>query len=154
MEICTSDAACAQQCTIICECTALRRLFQDTDRVKHTWLSSPLDAFLCTASNGDRQKREASKGSNSVELVSVGPLLLGHDPQLEDTACVTLNASKSQQGIRIQTGFSCFSHQQAFLFQCFGWWWPCFLPSGPSAFPSWCSQPGQTSGRSHDRVPD
>uniref|UniRef100_H3CZT7 Zona pellucida sperm-binding protein 4 n=1 Tax=Tetraodon nigroviridis TaxID=99883 RepID=H3CZT7_TETNG len=48
VEICTSDAACAQQCTIICECTALRRLFQDTDRVKHKWLSSPLDAFLCT----------------------------------------------------------------------------------------------------------
>lgn len=36
--------------------------------------------------------------------MSLGPLLLGHDTQLEDTPCVKLNASKSQHGIKIQTG--------------------------------------------------
>lgn len=61
-------------------------------------------AFLYTASKGDRQKREAASGSNSVELVSLGPLLLGHDTQLEDTPSVKQNASTSQHGIKIQFG--------------------------------------------------
>ncbi|XP_056870604.1 zona pellucida sperm-binding protein 4-like isoform X1 [Takifugu flavidus] len=61
VEICTNDAACAQQCTLI-------------------------------SAKSDRQKREAASGSNSLELVSLGPLLLTSDAELEDTPCMKLTA--------------------------------------------------------------
>lgn len=93
-------------------------------------------AFLYTASKGDRQKREAASGSNSVELVSLGPLLLGHDTQLEDTPSVKQNASTSQHGIKIQIGI--FGSHKVFLLQCFGLWCTCFLPSVPWGLSSWC----------------
>lgn len=48
-----------------------------------------------TAAKTERQKREAVSGSNSMELVSLGPLLLTSDAELEDTPCVKLTACKS-----------------------------------------------------------
>lgn len=52
--------------------------------------------------------------------MSLGPLLLGHETQPEDSPCVKLNASKSQHGIKIHIGF--------FFFLAF---MKCFCPSVP-----------------------
>ena len=48
-----------------------------------------------TASEGERQRREAVFGSDKVQLVSLGPLLLGqNNTELEDNPCAHQNTSK------------------------------------------------------------
>lgn len=45
-----------------------------------------------TASDGNRQRREAASESDLVQLVSLGPLFLGHDDaELGDTLCAKQN---------------------------------------------------------------
>lgn len=52
--------------------------------------------FNCppTASEGGRQKREAASESEQVQLISLGPLLLGqNNTEQEDNACLKQNTS-------------------------------------------------------------
>lgn len=89
VEICPNSAACTQQCTIVCEsATTGSRVVALTE----------LNAcpFPLAASEADRKKREAAPDSDSVELASLGPLLLGRVPEPEDTPCLKLHASKSK----------------------------------------------------------
>lgn len=60
--------------------------------------------MLCAASSRERQKREAASRSTSAELLSLGPLLLGHDTGLEIHPRPKLDASESERDIEIQTG--------------------------------------------------
>lgn len=91
VEICTNHADCAQHCTIICECVAV--CFALYTAVLYGVLL--ICASPPAASEGERQRREVTSESNPVQLVSFGPLLLGHnDTELEDTPCVKQSTSK------------------------------------------------------------
>lgn len=53
-------------------------------------------AYPLTASEGDRQRREAMSESYQVKLVSLGPLLLGqNNTEQDDSPCVQQNTGKS-----------------------------------------------------------
>ncbi|XP_041813234.1 zona pellucida sperm-binding protein 4-like [Chelmon rostratus] len=63
VEICTNDVDCAQRCAIICE-------------------------YFTTSSEGKRQRRQATSQTDQVQLVSLGPLLLGqNNTDLQDDLC-------------------------------------------------------------------
>lgn len=91
VEICTNHTDCAQHCTIICECVAV--CFALYTAVLYGVLL--ICASPPAASEGERQRREVTSESDPVQLVSFGPLLLGHnDTELEDTPCVKQSTSK------------------------------------------------------------
>lgn len=83
------DADCTQQCSITCECNHFRLHCSGAVLV----LSVPL--LPASEAEQQRRKRATPSKSESVQLVSVGPLLIGHnDTQVAETQCVKQKKSE------------------------------------------------------------
>lgn len=90
VEICTNDIDCAQRCAFICEYFAVCLHYMCRVHVAFNCACPP------TASEGDRQRREATPESYQVKLVSLGPLLPGqNNTEQDDNPCVKQDTSKS-----------------------------------------------------------
>ena len=91
VEICTNYVECAQRCTIISEYFTVCFTLINYTCCVYVMLNCPP-----TASKGERQKREAASESDQVQLISLGPLLLGqNNTEQEDNTCWKQNTSTS-----------------------------------------------------------
>lgn len=91
VEICTEDIDCAQHCAIICESITI---FHFACCVYCVYVFTSPSA----ASEGERQRRETMFGSDNVQLVSLGPLLLGQNStELQGNPCVEMSTGKHCQ---------------------------------------------------------
>lgn len=116
VEICTEDVDCAQHCTILCEYILFHLVC--------TVCMCSLFASPPTASEGERQRREAVFESDKVQLVSLGPLLLGHNnTELQDNPCVQQSTSKycsaPNYSQHVMDQWQCFKVNSTSLPQCF-----------------------------------
>lgn len=93
VELCTNGVECAQPCAIIREYIT-GYIFPSYEYELR--LCGRLPPLVPTASEGERLKREATSTSDWVQLVSLGPLLLGQNAtEVEDDQCVNRQTSKS-----------------------------------------------------------
>lgn len=91
VEICTNYVDCAQRCTIISEYITVCFTLINCGRCVYVMFNCPP-----TASEGERHKREAASESDQVQLISLGPLLLGqNNTEQEDNACLKRSTSTS-----------------------------------------------------------